>query len=79
MRLPRHIEALAPCCSAAPITTSSISAGATPARFTASAMTWPPSAWRLGIVERAAIGRPIGVRAVETMTALRMGVYLLDV
>ncbi len=33
-----------PCWTAAPMTTSSISAGSTPARFTASAMAWPPSA-----------------------------------
>ena len=33
-----------PCCMAAPITTSPTSSGSIPARLTASAMTWPPSA-----------------------------------
>ena len=32
---------MVPCCMAQPITTSSTSPGAMPARFTASAITWP--------------------------------------
>ncbi|SKX89324.1 Uncharacterised protein [Mycobacteroides abscessus subsp. abscessus] len=63
-----------PCCMAAPSTTSSTSPPSIPARDTAWAMACPASscAWVLLNAPRYAF--PIGVRAVETMTASRMSV-----
>src|SRR5215475_1140416 len=54
---------------AQPITTSSTSPGSRPARSTACLTTWPPSTapWVMLKAPRNAL--PIGVRAVETMTA----------
>src|SRR5260221_865527 len=54
---------------AQPITTSSTSPGSTPARSTACLTTWPPSTapWVMLKAPRKAL--PIGVRAVETITA----------
>src|SRR5215218_1440308 len=66
------LEPWLPCCSAAPMTTSSTSAGSRPARPTAWAMAWPPSAWAWVSLKAPRYARPIGVRAVETMTAERM-------
>src|SRR5258707_574564 len=57
---------------AQPITTSSTSPGSTPARSTACLTTWPPSTapWVMLKAPRNAL--PIGVRAVETITASGM-------
>src|SRR5712692_2017167 len=67
---------------AQPITTSSTSPGSTPARSTACLTTWPPSTapWVMLKAPRNAL--PIGVRAVETITASGMlgsfAPFLLD-
>src|SRR5436309_16035528 len=57
--------------------TSSISPGATLARLTASAIACPAKACGWVSLKAPRNARPIGVRAVETMTARRMGVLLL--
>src|SRR5438034_5922644 len=67
---------VAPSGSAQPITTSSTSPGSIPARFTAWAMTWPPMAAPCVLLNAPRYARPIGVRAVETMTASAMGLSL---
>src|SRR2546422_6475231 len=67
---------VAPSGSAQPITTSSTSPGSIPARFTAWAMTWPPMAAPCVLLKAPRYARPIGVRAVETMTASAMGLSL---
>src|SRR3989475_8615471 len=67
---------VAPSGSAQPMTTSSTSPGSIPARFTAWAMTWPPMAAPCVLLNAPRYARPIGVRAVETMTASAMGLSL---
>src|SRR5437879_3195069 len=67
---------VAPSGSSQPITTSSTSPGSIPARFTAWAMTWPPMAAPCVLLNAPRYARPIGVRAVETMTASAMGLSL---
>ena len=61
-----------PCCRAQPITTSSTSAPSMPARFTAWAMAWPASVGDGVALNAPRNALPIGVRAVETITASRM-------
>src|SRR5262245_23795388 len=70
---------VAPSGLAEPITTSSTSPGSMPARLTACAMTCPPMSapWVRLKAPRTAL--PIGVRAVETMTASTMGASSLVV
>src|SRR3989449_1834324 len=68
---------VAPSGSAQPITTSSTSPGSIPARFTAWAMTWPPMAAPCVLLNAPRYARPIGVRAVETMTASAMSLLLV--
>src|SRR5467141_75258 len=67
---------VAPSGSAQPMTTSSTSPGSRPARLTACAMTWPPTAAPCVLLKAPRYARPIGVRAVETMTASAMGLSL---
>src|SRR5438552_5292828 len=55
------------------MTTSSTSPGSRPARRTACAITWPPTAAPCVLLKAPRYARPIGVRAVETMTASAMG------
>ncbi len=55
------------------MTTSSISPRIEPARFTAARMAWPASVWRGVSLKAPRNALPIGVRAVETITASRMG------
>ena len=62
-------QAAVPACMAQPITTSSTSAPSSPARRTASRMTWPPKVGALVLLNAPRNALPIGVRAVETMTA----------
>src|SRR5688572_21403868 len=63
---------VAPSGLAQPMVTSSTSPGSMPARFTAWATTWPPisAPWVRLKAPRTAL--PMGVRAVETMTASTM-------
>ena len=67
---------VAPSGVAQPISTSSTSARSRPARAAAARITWPPSSapWTLFSAPRKAL--PIGVRAVETMTAADMQIPL---
>src|SRR4051812_6449575 len=62
-----------PCWIAAPRITSSISPGSTRARLTASAIACPARACGWVSLKAPRNALPIGVRAVETMTAWRMG------
>src|SRR5690606_7073651 len=55
-----------------PITTSSTSSPATPARSTAWRIAWAVRVGDLMLLSAPRVARPIGVRAVETMTASRM-------
>ena len=64
--------AAAPCWSALPNTTSSTSAGSIFARATASRSESAPRVGALVLLNAPRTAFPIGVRAVETMTALRM-------
>src|SRR5262249_13081391 len=57
---------------AQPITTSSTSPGSTPARSTACSTTWPPSTAPGVMLKAPRNALPIGVRAVEMMTASAM-------
>src|SRR3954452_22154256 len=66
----------APCWIAAPRITSSISAGSMRARLTASAIACPARACGWVSLKAPRNALPIGVRAVETMTAWRMGQLL---
>ena len=59
-----------PACSTLPTMTSSISAGSSPARLTASAMAMPPS-FTAGISDRAPRKRATGVRQALKMTVSR--------
>ena len=52
-----------------PRITSSTSAGSTPARLTACAITWAPSVGPVVMLKAPRWALPIGVRAVETITA----------
>ena len=65
---------VAPSGLAQPITTSSTLAGSMPARSIAARMAWPPMSapWVMLNAPRCAF--PMGVRAVETMTASVIGV-----
>src|SRR5262245_45300251 len=63
---------VAPSGLAQPSTTSSTCAGSMPARLTACAITWPPSSAPCVRLKAPRTARPIGVRAVETMTASTM-------
>jgi hypothetical protein len=66
----------APSGSAQPMTTSSTSPGSSPARLTACAMTCPPIAAPCVLLNAPRYARPIGVRAVDTITASAMEISL---
>src|SRR3712207_5869118 len=68
----RPIVVCTPCCSAAPITQSSTSAGAMPARSTAARIACAASVGDGVALNAPRYALPIGVRAVETMTASRL-------
>jgi hypothetical protein len=61
---------------AQPSTTSSTSPGSIPARSTACFTTWPPSVAPCVMLKAPRNALPIGVRAVETMTASGIGCSL---
>src|SRR5438552_576204 len=61
-----------PALSTQPMTTSSISSPATPARRTAWSITWPSNVGDFVLLKAPLYARAIGVRAVETMTASLM-------
>src|SRR5881409_2696269 len=67
---------VAPSGNAQPRTTSSTSPGSRRARLTAFAMTWPAMAAPCVLLKAPRYALPIGVRAVETMTASAMKVSL---
>jgi hypothetical protein len=67
---------VAPSGRAQPRITSSTSAGSTPARSTALAITWPARVAPCVLLKAPRYALPIGVRAVETMTASAMGTLL---
>ena len=64
---------VAPSGLAQPIVTSSTSPGSMPARLTAWATTWPPMSAPCVRLNTPRTALPIGVRAVDTMTASTMG------
>src|SRR5699024_10641443 len=64
--------AVLPCCRAAPTTTSSTCSPSTPERSTACRTACPMSSWAWVSLKAPRYARPMGVRAVETMTASRM-------
>src|ERR1700761_446622 len=61
---------------AQPMTTSSISAGSSLARFTASRIAWAAMVGPSRLLNAPRYALPMGVRAVETMTASRMAISL---
>src|SRR4051794_12575572 len=63
---------VAPSGLAQPMTASSMSPGSSPARSTACLMTWPPISAPWVRLKAPRMARPIGVRAVDTMTASTM-------
>ena len=63
------LKALEPICKAAPITTSSTSPGSTLALSTACLMAWAPKACPEVLLNAPRYAFPIGVLAVETITA----------
>ena len=66
-----------PCCIAAPISTSSTSAPSIPARSTAALTDQAPSVGEVVLLNEPRAALVSGVRAVETMTAERMGALLV--
>src|SRR5699024_4525776 len=62
----------APCCTAARRTTCSIPAGSTPERSTAWRIAWPASSCDCVLLNAPRYALPMGVRAVDTMTACVM-------
>ena len=65
-----------PAVSTEPMITSSISAPSMPARATAWRIAWPISVGDLMLLSAPRNARPIGVRAVDTMTASLMAIFL---
>ena len=70
----RFIPAV-PAVSTVPMITSSISAPSMPARRTAWRIAWPISVGDLMLLSAPRNARPIGVRAVDTMTASLMASF----